>query len=168
VLERALQPTADKPRVERVVAVLDQHRAVRETQERATSVLELGRSDEHRPIDVVALPGIRVDGSAAVDECVEEGKRAFEGESLCAHLEDQEGRVARRLHVECYELSVLESGAPAHLRRVDRDLFPRHQLRGAAWFQEHWFGAHRASARARRAHAISSPVNARSRRIAAA
>jgi hypothetical protein len=168
VLERALQPTADQPRVERVVAVLDQHRAVRETQERATSVLELGRSDEHRPIDVVALPGIRVDGSAAVDECVEEGKRAFEGESLCAHLEDQEGRVARRLHVECYELSVLESGAPAHLRRVDRDLFPRHQLRGAAWFQEHWFGAHRASARARRAHAISSPVNARSRRIAAA
>jgi hypothetical protein len=168
VLERALQPTADKPRVERVVAVLDQHRAVCETQERATSVLEFGRSDEHRPIDVVALPGIRVDGSAAVDECVEEGKRAFEGESLGAHLEDQEGRVARRLHVERYELSVLESGAPAHLRRVDRDLFPRHQLRGPAWFQEYRFWTHRASARARRAHAISSPVNARSRRIAAA
>ncbi|GAC1642186.1 MAG: hypothetical protein PVS3B2_21670 [Candidatus Dormibacteraceae bacterium] len=31
VLERALQSSTDQPRVERVVAVLDQHRAMRET-----------------------------------------------------------------------------------------------------------------------------------------
>jgi hypothetical protein len=168
VLERALEPTADQPGVESVVAVLDQHRAVRETQESATRVLEFRCSDEHRPIDVVALARVRIDGSAAVDERVEEGKRAFEGEALSADLENQEGRVARRLHVERHELRVLERGAPAHLRRVDRDLFPRHQLRGAAWFQEKRFWTHRASARARRAHAISSPVSARNKRTAAA
>src|SRR5437879_13883191 len=98
MLERALQPTADKPRVERVVAVLDQHRAVCETQERATSVLEFGRSDEHRRITVVGLPCRRADWSSAVDARVEEGKGAFVGKPLGAPIEGQEGRVAAAAH----------------------------------------------------------------------
>src|SRR6185437_17002972 len=48
VLERALQSTADQPGVEGVVAVLDEHRALRETEEGTASVAELRRPDEHR------------------------------------------------------------------------------------------------------------------------
>ena len=47
VLQRALQAATDQPRVERVMAVLDQHRTMGEAQERAPGVLEDRRADEH-------------------------------------------------------------------------------------------------------------------------
>jgi hypothetical protein len=167
VLERTFQAPADQPRVKGVVAVLDEHGAVRETQKRATRVLELGSTDEHRAVDVVALARVWIDGRAAVDERVEEGERAFECETLRPDLEHQERSVASRLHIERDELGVLEGRARPNLRRVDRDLFPRHRLGGPARLQEQRFGLHRASARARRAHAISSRLRARSRSTAA-
>jgi hypothetical protein len=72
VLERAFQAPADEPRVERVVAVLDQHGTVSEPQEGTARVAKLGRADEHRAVDVVAPVGIRIDRRLAVDERVEE------------------------------------------------------------------------------------------------
>jgi len=89
--ERALEAAADKPGVERVVTVLDEHGSVGEAQERAPGVLKLGGPDQHRPVDVVALACVRVDRGPAVDQGVEEGKRARQLESLGAHLEHQEG-----------------------------------------------------------------------------
>ena len=47
VLERALQASTDEPRVERVVAVLHEHRAVRETKKRAAGVAKLWCSNQH-------------------------------------------------------------------------------------------------------------------------
>jgi len=88
VLERALQAATDEPRVKRVVAVLDKHRTLGETQERAPRVPENRRADEHRPIDVMAPPRVRVDGRAAVDERVKERECLVEGEALGAELED--------------------------------------------------------------------------------
>ena len=166
--KRHLQAAADKPCVERVVTVLDQHRAMREAQESATRVLELRRADEHRPVDVVTPPRIRVDGSAAVDERVEERKRTIQPKALGADLQNEKWRVARGLDVKRDELSVFESGLAANLGRVDGDLFPGHKLRCAPRLQVERFGAHRASARARRAQAISSPLSARSKSTAAA
>jgi hypothetical protein len=131
VLERALEPAADEPGVERIVAVLHQHRAVRKAQKRAARVPELGRADQHRAFDVVAPPRVGVDGGAAVDESVEERERAAEREPLRAHLEHQEGGVAGRLDVQGDELSVLEQRARAHLGRVDGDLLPEHRIHGA-------------------------------------
>jgi hypothetical protein len=60
MLERALQPAADKPRVERVVAVLDQHRALGKPQEASPGVLELGRDLEHQEGRVAC--GLHVEG----------------------------------------------------------------------------------------------------------
>jgi hypothetical protein len=99
VFERALQPAPDEPSVEGVVAVLDQHRTVGKTQESAARVFELRRADEHRAVDVVSLAGVRVDRRPAVDEGVEEGQGAVECEALGAELQDEEGRIAGRLHV---------------------------------------------------------------------
>ena len=124
------------------MAVLGQHGALRKTQEPATRVFEFRRPDEHRTIDMVALARIRVDRSTTVDQRVEEGQRAFESESLGADLENQERRVAGRLHVEGDELGVLEWRAPADLRCIDRDLLPRDRLRGAAWLQVQRFSPH--------------------------
>jgi hypothetical protein len=76
VLKRALQPAADKPCVERIVAVLDQDSTLRETQERPTGIAKLGRADKHRAVDVVALLRVGVDRRAAIDEGVEERERA--------------------------------------------------------------------------------------------
>jgi hypothetical protein len=137
VLEWALQAAADEPRVEGVVAVLDEHRALREAQERSARIAELWRPDQHRPIDVMALLGIWVDRCAAVDESVEERERAFEREALRADLEDQEGRVARGLDVEGDELGRVERGFATDLRRVDGDLLPRDELGRTARFEEH-------------------------------
>jgi len=128
MLERALQAASDKPGVERVVAVLDQDRALSETQEATPCVLELGRADEHRAIDVVTSAGVRVDGRAAIDERVEERQRAVEPEALGADLEDEERSVAGCLHVERDELGVIERSLGADLRRVDRDLLPFDRL----------------------------------------
>ena len=168
VRKRRLQAAADKPGVERVVAVLDQHGAVREAEEPATRVLELRRADEHRPVDVVTPARVRVDGSAAVDERVKERKRTIQLKALGADLQNEKWRVARGLNVKRDELSVVEAGLAANLRRVDGDLFPGHELRCAPRLQIERFGAHRASARARRAQAISSPLSARSKSTAAA
>ena len=167
VLERALQAAADEPRVEGVVAVLDKDRGLRKTQERAPRILELWRADQHGAVDVVALARVWVDGRAAVDESVEERERALEREPFGADLEDQERSVAGRLHIERDELSLVERRIAPDLGRVDGDLLPRHRLGGAARLQVQGPRAHRASASARRAHAISSPLSARSRRTAA-
>jgi hypothetical protein len=161
--ERAFQAAADEPRVERVVAVLDQYRPEGEPQKGAPRILELRRADEHRSIDVVALARVGVDGSATVDKRVEEGQRAAEAKALGADLQHEERCVSRGLDVEGDELRVLQRSLVADLGRVDRDLLPRHQLGRAARLEVERFGAHqRASARARRAQVISSSFSARS------
>jgi len=167
MLERALQAAADQPGIERVVAVLDQHRALCETQERSAHVFELGRTDQHRTVDVMALARIGIDRCAAVDERVEEGERLVQPEALGAELEHQERRVARRLDVEGDELRILEQCLRPKLGCVDRDLFPRHWLGGAARLEKHTprrcrLHAHWAVDIARRAQRISSPSMARS------
>jgi hypothetical protein len=169
MLKRAFQPAADKPRVESVVAVLDQDRPQGKPKECAPGVFELGRADEHRPVDVVALARVWVDGCAAIDQRVKEGKRAAEAKALGAHLEDQERSVTGRLDVEGDELGVLERRLTADLRGVDSDLLPRHELGCPARLEIERSGAHqRASARARLAQAISSPLIALSSRTATA
>jgi len=158
VLERALEPPTDQPRVEGVVAVLDQHRAVREAEKGAARVPELRRPDEHRAVDVVPLARVRVDRRPAVDQRVEEGQRAVEAETLGANLEDEERRVAGCLHVEGDELRVAEWRRWGDLRLVDRDLLPGHELPGPARLQVERLGGHRARASALLANAISSVV----------
>jgi hypothetical protein len=169
MLERAFQPAADEPRVERVVAVLDEHGALGEAEECSTCILELGRADQHRAIDVVALARVGIDRCAAVDQRVEERQRALEGEAFRADLEDEERRVSGRLDVERDELRIVELGPKSDFGRVDGDLFPRDQLRRPPRLQEQLTRcrAHLASASARRAQAISSPLSARSSKIAA-
>jgi hypothetical protein len=71
VLERAFEPSTNEPGVECVMAVLDKDGPLREPQERTPRVAELGRSDQHRTVDVVALLRVGVDRRAAVDERVE-------------------------------------------------------------------------------------------------
>jgi len=88
VLERALEPTTDKPRVECIVAVLDQHCTLRKAQKSATRVLELRSADQHRAIDVVSLFRVWIDGRSAINQGVEKRERAVEGEPLGAQLED--------------------------------------------------------------------------------
>lgn len=166
MFERTLEAAPHKPCVERVVAVLDQHGALRKSQEAAPRVLELGRADEHRPIDVVSLARIRVDRRAAVDQRVEERERAVEAKPLRPDLEDQERRIARRLDVDGDELGFGEQRLAPDLGGIDGDLLPRHQLGRAARLEIKGLGTHRASASARRAQAISSNVIARSSRTA--
>lgn len=168
MLERTFQPSSDEPRVESVVAVLDEYSALGEAEKCPARVPELGRADEHRAVDVVSLPRIRIDGRAAVDQRVEERKCARQGEPLGAHLEDEERGVACGLDIQRDELRILELGAVGDFGRVDGDLFPRDRLGCSSRFQKQLpRRAHRASASARRAHAISSPLKARSNRIAA-
>ena len=162
VLERALEAAADKPGIESVMAVLDQHRSLREAKEPAPRVLELRGADEHRAVDVMAPARVRVDGRTAVDKGVKEREGIVEGEALGADLEDEKRRVASRLHVEGDELCVGERCLARDLGRVDRDLLPRDELGSAARLQVEGPGRHqRAIASARRAHAISEPVTAR-------
>jgi hypothetical protein len=168
VLERTLQATADQPRVEGVVAVLDQHRAVGEAEERAAGVLEHRRTDEHRAVDVVAPARVGVDGRPAVDQRVEERESPLEGEAFGAQLEHQERGVAGRLDVEGDELCFIERREGTDLGSVDRDLLPRHEGGGTTRFEEQGPVAQRACTSARRAHAISSFVTARSRSTAIA
>jgi hypothetical protein len=72
MLERVLEAAPHQPGVECVVAVLDQHGPARKAKECPAHVSELGRADQHRAIDLVPPAGIGVDGSAAVDQGVEE------------------------------------------------------------------------------------------------
>jgi hypothetical protein len=139
MLKRTLQPTPHQPGVESVMAVLDEHGAMREAQERPTGVAEFGRADQHRTIDVVALFGVRVDRRAAVDQRVEEGKWAGQLESFGAKLENKEWSVAGRLDVDGDELSVIQRGLWPELRRVDGNLLPWDRLRGSARLEEDRF-----------------------------
>jgi hypothetical protein len=161
MLEGVLEAAPHQPGVKRVVAVLHQDRAPREAKECPAHVFELGRADQHRAIDLVAPARVRVDGSAAVDQRVEEREGTVEPESLGSDLENQEGRVAGGLDVQGNELRVFEQRLRAERGRIDRDLRPRHRLRGAARLEQNRLLGHLASARALRANAISSAVTAR-------
>jgi len=162
VLERALQAAAHEPRVERVVAVLHEHGALREAQKGSACVLEHRRADQHRTVDVVALLRVRVDGRPAVDERVEERQRPLEGEALRAELEDEERRVAGGLDVQRDELRLVEGRQRPDLGGVDGDLLPGHRFGRTSRLEIKRLGAHLATESARRAHAISSVVTARS------
>jgi hypothetical protein len=150
------------------MAVLDQDGALGKAQECAARVLEFGRADEHRAVDVVPLARVGVDGRPAVDQGVEERKSRGDGEPLGAKLEDKERGVSSRLHVERHELRLVQRGQRPHLGRVDGDLFPRHQLDRPPRLEVDRLRAHRASARARRAQPISSTLSARSSNTLAA
>ena len=76
MLQRAFEPPSHQPAVKGVVAVLDQNGSLGETKECPARVAEFGRSDQHRPIDVVPLFGVGIDRRPAIDERVEERKRA--------------------------------------------------------------------------------------------
>ena len=166
VLERAFQASTDEPGVERVVAVLDQDRTLGKAQEGAAGVAKLGSADEHRPVDVMAPVRIWVDRSLAVHQRVEEGQRAFEPEAFGADLQDEEWRVAGGLDIQRDELRLVKPRFGLDVRRVDRDLLPRHRLHRSARFEKNWLGAHRACASARRAQPISSMVKPRSKTTA--
>lgn len=90
VLERTFQASTHKPRIERVVAVLDQDRPLGKAQEGSAGVSKLGRADEHGPVDVMAPVRVWVDGCLAVHQRVEEGERAVELEAFRADFKDQE------------------------------------------------------------------------------
>jgi hypothetical protein len=167
VLERALESATDEPCVEGIVAVLDQHRAVSETQEGPARVAKLRCADEHRAVDVMAAVGVGVDRRLAIDQGVEEGKRAVEPEPLGADLEDQERRVPGGLDVEGHELRIVKLRLGPDLWCVDSDLVPGHRLHGPARLEEKRLVAHLESASARRAQSISSLVNPRKIRTAA-
>jgi hypothetical protein len=160
MLERTLEPATDQPGIERIVAVLHEHRPLSEPQECPTRIPEFRRADEHGAVDVVALARVGVDRRATVDQRVEERKWAIETESLGAELEDEKWRIARRLDVDGNELGSLQPGLRSQLGCVDGDLLPRHRLRRTARLEEDRFRSHRASARARRAKRISSLVTA--------
>ena len=142
VLERAFKASADQPRVERVVAVLDEHRAVGETQEGPPGIAKLRCADQHRAVDVVPPVRVRVDRRLAVHQRVEEGERAVELEALRADLQDQEWRVACALDVQGDELRVVQAGLRAEPGRVDGDLFPQHGLDHSPRFEVDRFTPH--------------------------
>jgi hypothetical protein len=166
VLERALEPTAHEPAVERVVAVLDQDSALRKAQKRPAGVAELWRADQHRTVDVMALLGIGIDWCSAVNKRVEEGKRARQLESLGAELKDQERSVAGGLDIDGDELGIVHRRSRAQLRGIDRDLLPRHRFRSSAGLEEDRLHDGRLSAVRR--NCISSGVIALRRTTAAA
>lgn len=168
MLEWALKSATDQPRIERVVAVLDENRALSESQERPARVPELRRADEHRAVDLMSLARVGIDGCTAVDQRVEEGKRAVETESLGAKLEHKEGRVARCLDVDGDKLGGLQPRLRSELGCIDGDLLPGHGLCRTARLEEEWLRSHGEVVKARRASRISSVVTARSIRAAAA
>src|SRR2546430_17244314 len=97
MLEWAFQPPPDEPRVEGVVAVLHQHCAVCEPKECAARALEDRRANEHRAIDLMTLPRVRIDRRGAIDQSAEERQRPFEGEAPCTNLANKKRSVARVL-----------------------------------------------------------------------
>jgi hypothetical protein len=159
--QRAFQAATDQPGVEGIVAVLDEDRSLGESEEGPPRVTKLRRANQHRPVDVVALLGVGVDGCAAIDESVEKGQRSGHLESFRAELENQEWRVACRFDVDGDELRLVERGLRAELGGIDCDLLPLHGLRCAARFQEDRL--HDCRLRADRTKSISSRVRARSR-----
>ncbi len=91
VLQRTFETPADKPGVECVMTVLYQYGAVGEAQECAPGVAEVGRADEHRPVDVVPPLGVRVDRRPAVNQRVEEREGPVKAKAFGSELQDQEG-----------------------------------------------------------------------------
>jgi hypothetical protein len=136
VLEGVLEAAPHQPGVEGVVAVLDEHGAPRKAEECPAHVSEFRRPDQHRAIDLVAPARVRVDGSAAVDQRVEERQRAGEPEPFRSDLEDEERRRAGGLDVEGDELGILDRRLGPELLGIDRDLGPRHRFHGAARLEQ--------------------------------
>ena len=136
MLERALEPSTHEPAVESVVAVLDQHGALRKSKKGPACVTKLRRSDQHRPVDVMTLLGVRVDRGTAVHQRVEKCERAGQLESLRAQLQHQERGVACRLHIDGDELRIVEDCLRPELGRVDCDLLPGNRLRSAAGLEK--------------------------------
>jgi hypothetical protein len=136
MLERAFESPAHQPAVESVVTVFDQNGALGEAQEGPARIPKFGRPDQHRPVDVMALLGVRVDRRAAVDERVEEGERARQLESLGAELQDQERGVAGRLDVDGDELGFVQWRLRAQLRCIDGDLVPGDGMHCSTRLQE--------------------------------
>jgi hypothetical protein len=166
MLERALEAAAHQPGVKRVMAVLDQHRALSKAEKGTPCVAKLGRANQHRPVDVMAAVGVWIDRSLAVHQRVEERQWPVEPETFRSNLQNQERRVACRLDVKRNELRVVQPRLGFDVRRVDGDLIPRHGLRRSPRFEVDGLGSHRACASARRAQPISSIVNPRSKRTA--
>jgi hypothetical protein len=129
--QRAFQSSPDQPRVEGIVAVLNQDRPLGKTKEGPARVSKLGCADQHRSVDVVALLGVRVDRRSAIDKGVKKRERARQLESLGSELEHQKRCVAGRFDVDGDELRIVQHGLRAEVRRIDRDLLPRHRLGGA-------------------------------------
>ena len=167
MLQRALEPPSNEPAIEGVVAVLDQNGALGEPKERPACVAEFRRSNQHRPVDVMPLLGIGIDRCPAIDEGVEEGKRARQLESLRAKLQHEEGGVACRFDVDGDELGIVQQRLRAELWRVDGDLLPGDRLRRPTRLQVEPFQDCRLRS-ADRTNSTSSRVTARSRIAAAA
>jgi hypothetical protein len=172
MLERTFEAAAHQPGVESVVAVLHQDRPLRKAKKGAPSVLEDWRSDEHRPIDVVTLARVGVDGSTTVDQRVEERESAVEAKTLRAQLQHQERRIAGGLDVEGDELGFVQGRVRSHVWRIDGDLLPWHRRGSAARLEVKGLlplvRTHQLSRRARRAKSSSSRVTARTRTEASA
>jgi hypothetical protein len=166
MLQRAFEAAADEPAVESVVAVLDQDRALREPQESAARVAELGSAYQHGSVDVVPLLRVRIDRRSAVDQCVEERQRSRQLESLGPQLENEEWGVAGRLDIDGDELGIVERRLRAELRGVDRNLLPGDGLGGASRFEKDRLHDVRLSAP--RTNWISSRVIALRSKMAAA
>ena len=167
MLQRALEPPPNQPGVEGIVAVLDQDGAMGEAKECPACVTELRRPDQHRPVDVMALLGVRIDWRPAIDEGVKKGEGTRQLESLSAQLEHEERGVACRLDVDGDELRVVERRLRAELGRIDCYFLPGDKLCRPARLQEEWLQDGRLSS-ADLTKSISSRVTALSRITAAA
>jgi hypothetical protein len=118
VLERPGEAPAQDPGVEGVMAVLDQDGSPGEMEEGAAGVTELGRVDEHLPLDQVPSLRVGVDRRPGVNQGVEEAQGPTQPEPLGADLEDEEGPVAGGLDVDCDELGHLQRRLRAHRLEV--------------------------------------------------
>jgi hypothetical protein len=108
VLQRRRQAPADQVGVEGIVAVLDQHGAAGEAEERGPRFAEAGGADQHRAVDLVPGLGVAVDGRARLDQGVEQRQRLVEAEALRADLDHQERAVPGGLDVEGDVLRLLQ------------------------------------------------------------
>ena len=142
VLERTVQPAADQPGVEGVVAVLNQDRTPGEMQERTAGVREVGGVDQHLAVDQVAAASVGVDRRPRVDEGVEERQRPVQAEPLGADLEHQKGPVAGGLDVHSYVLGLAERSVRAHAQRHFGRLLPLDRLSPARLEPQHASGFH--------------------------
>jgi hypothetical protein len=118
------------------MAVLDQDCAPGEAKKRLSRIAEFRGADQHRLVDQVAPLGVGIDGRAAADQGVKEGKGLLEPEPLRPDLQDQEGAVAGGLDIESDELRLGECGVGHHVGSVHGDLFPQHRLSSAARLEE--------------------------------